>query len=356
MASELRSASSAPYPLTTLQGEKFDPSKVLQNIDFLSKILEFCDTNPFPLLNKAYSLMEKTRTKDVFIDLARREVFHLGLLIPVFREVKKGDFRDHPARDAYLKALHITFRREISDKQWKEVQGKVPGVYTANRFALMKRISDKNYDYALLKLWESLLPKLELENPPEKPSEIRSWMKRNQKKLLGIKNLDLHGKGLKVIPREIKYFRRLEELYLYNNQIQVMLPEIFELTLLTTLHLSHNRVCEIPIQISRLTRLKYLYLTNNRISSLPLELCTLRALYLLQLGVNKIGHIPPQIKDLTHLHALSLFCNNVDKIPDDICELPSLMELDLSENDIEEVSETIQRFFHGNRKLQIGSI
>jgi|GEM_PF-4512623 len=356
MTSEIKLAPSAPHSLVKLPENNFDPSLVLQHIDLFPKILEFCKTNPFPYLNRSYLGIEKSRVKGIFNDLEVRKVSHLGLRIPELREEKEGDFREHPVRDAYLKALHITFRREITDTQWKEVRQKTPGTFTANRFALMSQVSAKNYDHALLELWQVILPKLRLENPPKRPAEIRSWMERNQERLHGLKSLDLHGKELKVIPREIRYFKGLEELYLYNNQIQVLPPDLFELINLTTLHLSNNRILEVPAHIESLRHLKYLHLVNNRISSIPVELCGLQFLYSLHLNTNKISSIPPEIGRLHNLHTLYLYSNCIEEIPDEICQLRSLSHIDLQENAIEETSETVTRFFSQVHTVQLGDM
>ncbi len=86
---------------------------------------------------------------------------------------------------------------------------------------------------------------------------------RNKEDLVGLKWLNLGGKGLKEIPIEIKNLSNLSILWLDDNQLNKLPTEIMNLTNLTKLGLTKNKLRELPEEIIKLNNLTELYLYEN---------------------------------------------------------------------------------------------
>ena len=90
--------------------------------------------------------------------------------------------------------------------------------------------------------------------------------------IFSLQTMNLYGKQLQKIPKELSQLTNLQELYLGSNQIKEIPKELSQLTNLQRLYLDNNQIKEIPKELSQLTNLQYLYSYNNQIKEIPKEL------------------------------------------------------------------------------------
>lgn len=99
--------------------------------------------------------------------------------------------------------------------------------------------------------------------------------------------LDLHGKGLTKVPKEIFDRTDLEELDLSDNALSDSLPsELGRLVNLRVLDVSGNRMTGLPAEVGRLRELEVLDVSNNKLTGLPLEIGGLPKLRLFDISGN----------------------------------------------------------------------
>jgi len=197
----------------------------------------------------------------------------------------------------------------------------------------------------------------------QKADHLRDWI--NQGAIADIDgDLNLRGKDLSLLPKEIGQLKTLQQLYLNNNrlisipkeigQLQalqnlhldnnylVSVPkEIGRLKTLRELHLDYNRLVSVPKEIGRLKTLQGLYLVGNRLVSVPKEIGQLQALEALHLENNLFVNIPKEIGQLQALKWLRLYNNRLVSIPKEIDQLQALQELDLDNNRLVSVPKEI---------------
>ncbi|MBE7471878.1 MAG: hypothetical protein DPW09_04190 [Anaerolineae bacterium] len=109
-----------------------------------------------------------------------------------------------------------------------------------------------------------------------------------------VTELDLRGRGVTKLPREIGQLSKLESLNLSFNRIASLPPEIGQLFRLIRLDLSLNWLTRLPNEISQLSNLKIFYSNGNRLTALPPEIKQLSKLEILDLRNNYLS-IPPEI-------------------------------------------------------------
>ncbi len=134
------------------------------------------------------------------------------------------------------------------------------------------------------------------------------------KSLTQITSLNLSGKDLKEIPKEV-----------------------FMCTNLRKLNLSSNSISRIPLDIQNLRKLEVLNLTDNKLNQLHGGLFRLIRLKRLVLANNTIKSIPKQIEKLTKLEVLMIQNNKITGInPDHLSQ--NMRKLNISNNGITDIS------------------
>lgn len=123
--------------------------------------------------------------------------------------------------------------------------------------------------------------------------------------------IDLTGKGLRSLPREIGLFHNVIEL-----------------------RLAGNNLTSIPDSIRNLRNLKRLYLQDNYLSYLPMEIVSLTALETIFLQNNELKELPSQIGSLCNLQELDISNNSLRTLPSSATKLSSLREIRLQGNHI----------------------
>jgi Leucine-rich repeat (LRR) protein len=134
------------------------------------------------------------------------------------------------------------------------------------------------FDYALLTIWPKI--KQQIKEAPElnRVKQIRQWLKdpENLLKIRKVRDLNLSGLNLSVLPREIGTFTSLKKLIL-----------------------DKNRLTAIPDTICNLTRLKRLELYDNQFKSIPEDkirkLCEHNKIYSINFSKNPIQFTPTRI-------------------------------------------------------------
>lgn len=145
---------------------------------------------------------------------------------------------------------------------------------------------------------------------------------RDREQLRNLEVLNLTGYVKSDIPDQIRYLRKLRELYFSggpdawwtaeavdrDQNVVTEIPDwIGDLEHLEVLDLSHNHISYVPSCLARLQKLKRLYLNNNRIDYVSSELQQLKSLETLWLqGSNQTSLIPEGIKAIESLKELWL--------------------------------------------------
>jgi len=176
--------------------------------------------------------------------------------------------------------------------------------------------------------------------------------------------LFMNGGNHNKLPREIKEFVNLEELYLASNLLTSLPKEIsslkirkldlgknqflkipssvFDLIYLEKLETGFNRIRMLQRDINKLKNLKYLSLNKNKIILLPKTLGELKKLEYLELGNNNLERLPDEIGNLSNLKELYLYSNKLEEIPPEIGSLKNLKNLDLSFNQLKNLPAEIK--------------
>jgi hypothetical protein len=177
---------------------------------------------------------------------------------------------------------YTAFYREVAEKTLS-LHGKSPlRALSAEEIHVVSSEIQKNQNEALVRIWPILSNSIVLFNhddqiaivmPPEGEEDanmIRAWLNNNKNKLTVVKNLNLNGLGLKLVPPEIGLFTGLERLEISNNQIKVLPREFANLSKnLQILDISNNHLLILPHSLEYFKQLKTLDITNNPIRSFP---------------------------------------------------------------------------------------
>jgi hypothetical protein len=185
-------------------------------------------------------------------------------------------------------------------------------------------LSKQQKDEALFILWDAISSQVGILAPLLlTPKEIKDWLRdpANAPQLMGITNLDLKRKGIKVLP-----------------------PEIGFLTQLRTLDLSINQISSIPSEIGSCTRLRELNLYSNEILSIPATIGSCTQLQELHIFTNRISLIPDAIRSCTQLKKVDFSSNQISSIPDAIRSCTQLEKVDFSSNQISSISPETRKF------------
>jgi hypothetical protein len=170
---------------------------------------------------------------------------------------------------------------------------------------------------------------------------MQTFLKENADELALIEVLNLNGKNLISLPKEIGLFVNLKALDIAGNQLRELPSEISQLKQLTTLNAISNRLMKLPEEIKELTALKYLFLSNNTLCFLPLEIGDLSSLQQLWIENNQLLDLPKTIGNLNNLKLLYLYNNQITRFPDEIGRMQSLQILSAAKNLLVELPDAI---------------
>ena len=118
--------------------------------------------------------------------------------------------------------------------------------------------------------------------------------------------LNLRGKKLRTVPKEVFLFKNLQELNLKKTKIDQLPKEIGDLTNLQILDLSKNELTILPSEIGLLINLKVLKASENELEYLPIEIGKLVELRFLDIWSNNLSSLPDEIADLKKLKKIDM--------------------------------------------------
>ncbi|KAF2356351.1 Leucine-rich repeat [Trinorchestia longiramus] len=134
------------------------------------------------------------------------------------------------------------------------------------------------------------------------------------------------------IPKEMSVLSKLREINLSGNQLTMIPPQLYEVSSLRYLYLGSNCITEIRPEIKALQNLQVLHVGGNSLTTVPEELGALSNLCALVLCNNRLRRLPRAISCLTGLRSLLLHNNNLCCLPVEIVKLRGLNELSLRDN------------------------
>lgn len=158
--------------------------------------------------------------------------------------------------------------------------------------------------------------------------------------LTRLRELNLHGNSVKLLPPDIAQLSALQILHLDFNQIEVLPQETGQLSNLTELWLNNNKLKTIPPCIKGLVKVKFMVLEYNQLQSLCDEIGCLHELTSLLLGRNQLTNLP-RLQQLTSLKRLELHNNKLETIPEEIGLMTQLCTLSIIGNPITAVPQSI---------------
>jgi internalin A len=147
-------------------------------------------------------------------------------------------------------------------------------------------------------------------------------------------SLNLSGKEIQCLPKEIGRLTGLHALDLGYNPLKTLPPDIGNLRNLTSLILSWCRIEYLPPEIGQLECLELLDLGGNRLSRLPEEIGENRKLIFLIVKGNCLENLPKSIGQLINLKNLDVSNNRLKYLPVDIGGLKSLQYFNLTWNSL----------------------
>ncbi|XP_062873128.1 volume-regulated anion channel subunit LRRC8D [Trichomycterus rosablanca] len=191
------------------------------------------------------------------------------------------------------------------------------------------------------------------------------------KKMVSLRELDLHNCDLERIPHAIFSLTNLQELDLKSNSFRTIeeIMSFQHLKRLTCLKLWHNKIIAIPHNISQvknleslclsynkmevlpaslfyLPKLRYLELSHNSISSIPVEVGLLQNLQHFAITGNKLEVLPKQLFRCTKLKVLCLGNNCITVMPESVGQLTQLVYLELKGNCLDQLPSQLSQCRH----------
>ena len=177
------------------------------------------------------------------------------------------------------------------------------------------------------------------ESPEARQKKLISWAKQNKveipqrpEDLALVQKLDLSGKLIKQLPKEIDCLANLLELDSSNNLLNELPWEFSSLKRLKVINLSHNRFIDVPGVICQMSQLEMLNMEANQIKKISQVIANMTSLIELNLAFNNIFEIPSEFGSLRHLTKLNLAANLLAELPKGFAKLFNLAELDLFMN------------------------
>jgi Leucine-rich repeat (LRR) protein len=222
-----------------------------------------------------------------------------------------------------LKSYYLTLKQQAEKKNmiWNRVVMNYSPLSSGFYQVLNQEIEDT--DLKIFWTHLSINGKPYLDNP----EEIRVWMKENNALLRKITSLEVWGRELSHMPKQIIQLQQLQYLYLHYNQITQIPSDIGQLQQLQRLYLYNNQITQIPSEIGQLQQLQWLYLNDNQITQVPSEIGQLQQLRYLDLSGNQFIQLPLEILQLQQLQQLYLSANQIAQLPIAFSHMSKIIQL-----------------------------
>ncbi|KAJ0579552.1 putative TIR domain, P-loop containing nucleoside triphosphate hydrolase [Helianthus annuus] len=152
---------------------------------------------------------------------------------------------------------------------------------------------------------------------------------------------------LKSLSGRICSLRNLRELWLHGCGIKELPEDIGQLEWLEKLDLSYSKVKHLPDSICNLKKLETLILDRCEVHQLPDNFGQIESLTILSLRNTYVRYLPSNMCKLKHLKVLDLSeCYRLEKLPEDLGDLECLEELNLSVTSISHLPHSISLLKH----------
>lgn len=122
--------------------------------------------------------------------------------------------------------------------------------------------------------------------------------------------IDVSGKNLSILPKEILKQTRAKKLILSYNNFTSLPSEIGELSNLEELYVDHNLLeGALPAEIRKMPRLRILNASNNHLTGIPAEIGQLNLLRELNFQNNRLDTYPLELGNLQSLETFNISGN-----------------------------------------------
>lgn len=155
--------------------------------------------------------------------------------------------------------------------------------------------------------------------------------------------LNFNSDTFSVFPPEIFRYRKLRQLDIGGCPVKVLPDAIDRLTELEIVKISGKELADLTPGLFRLKNLRELQLSHMELDSLPTAIGQLSKLEVLSYGGRAIHTLPESVGRLTQLRELNLRMAGIDSLPAGIALLPSLKEVELYGNDLKHFPESLLR-------------
>jgi len=311
-------------------------------------------------ITRLKNVEEFTCTKSKALDLSA--LFDQLAQLPKLKKLNLtgGEYKNLPANIKKLKELEILI---LKDNNFTTLP---------DSFSLLKKLRGLNLEHNAYLYDDDVYDRIKNLNVEELNFAISGLSELNNKigLVTSLKNLDISGNDIKVLPASFNQLNQLQKINLSRN-LNLNAPQVLitlsKIPTITELEAQECAIDNLPLDISKLTSIRILDLKANRITALPLTFGSLTNLEYLDLGyfemgtrMNKINDLGPgfgQLKKmkflnlsgnvlqslpdgfsgLTELTELNLGLNKLPGLPLSITQLPKLIKLDLSLNDISSI-------------------
>ena len=308
-------------------------------------------------ITKLKNVEEFTCTKSKSLDLFA--LFDQLAQLPKLKKLNLsgGDYKNLPANIKQLKDLEVLI---LKDNNFTTLP---------DSFSLLSRLKELNLEHNAYLYDDDVYDRIKNLNVAELNFANSGLSELNDKIGLvkSLKNLDISGNDIKVLPPSFNHLSQLQKINVSRNlnlnaaqvfgtlaQISSIteilaqecaidnLPlEINRLSGLRILDLKANRLTALPLTFGSLSNLEYLDLgyfemgtRMNKISDLGLDFGKLKKLKYLNLAGNALQTLPEGFAGLTNLTDLNLGLNKLPGLPVSVTQLTKLTKLDLSLNDV----------------------
>lgn len=142
-----------------------------------------------------------------------------------------------------------------------------------------------------------------------------------------------NGNGFWYMPiNSLKEPSNLKEIDMSGTEIPLIPEEISNFINLTILNISSNNITCLPAEIGSLTKLNTLIVDKNSLMSLPKDIGRLTSLKELNVSHNYLYELPDTMETMNSLQYIDLYDNEFEILPMVLEKLPGLIGLDIEQN------------------------
>lgn len=157
---------------------------------------------------------------------------------------------------------------------------------------------------------------------------------RDRLRLEDLVKLDISGKGISELPKEIGKLKNLKVLLMDENNIKELPSELYHLRNLVLLSCMKNEISYLSEDIVNLQGLLMIAACHNNISFLPNNFFKLKSLTSFCFHGNKLTVLSSDIGYLSNLTSMTISNNDIASLPESLSKLENLDSLDIENTQI----------------------